>query len=130
MMNQYIIEAVLGLISGFILGVTGILPVGVILILLDYLNIGDYRSNLGALIFLNLFPYTFASVYEFYKTKNINFKLGWILLFSIIVGSYIGSKAVIGSGFKFSIKQIKYISSVVTLTMCILFYISAYYETD
>jgi uncharacterized membrane protein YfcA len=129
-MNQYIIEAVLGLISGFILGVTGILPVGVILILLDYLNIGDYRSNLGALIFLNLFPYTFASVYEFYKTKNINFKLGWILLFSIIVGSYIGSKAVIGSGFKFSIKQIKYISSVVTLTMCILFYISAYYETD
>jgi len=129
-MNQYIIEAVLGLISGFILGVTGILPVGVILIMLDYLNIGDYRSNLGALLFLNLFPYTFASVYEFYKTKNINFKLGWILLFSIIVGSYIGSKAVIGSGFKFSIKQIKYISSFVTLTMCILFYISAYYETD
>ena len=130
MMNQYIIEAVLGLISGFILGVTGILPVGVILIMLDYLNIGDYRSNLGALLFLNLFPYTFASVYEFYKTKNINFNLGWILLFSIIVGSYIGSKTVIGSGFKFSIKQIKYISSCVTLTMCILFYISAYYETD
>ena len=55
MMNQYIIEAVLGLISGFILGVTGILPVGVILLMLDYLNIGDYRSKLGALLFLIYF---------------------------------------------------------------------------
>ena len=129
-MNQYIIEAVLGLISGIFLGITGILPVGLIVIILDYLNIGDYRSNLGAILFINLFPYTIGSVYEFYKTKNINYKLGLILLFSIIIGSYIGSKSVVGAGFKLSIKQIKYISAFIGLTMFFLFFTSAYYETD
>jgi uncharacterized membrane protein YfcA len=129
-MNQYIIEALLGLISGVFLGITGILPVGIFLIILDYLNIGDYRSNLGAILFLNLFPYTIGSFYEFYKTKKINYSLGWILLISIIVGSYIGSKYVVGAGLKLSIKQIKYISAMVGLIMCILFLISAYYETD
>jgi len=129
-MNQYIIEAILGLISGVFLGITGILPVGIFLIILDYLNIGDYRSNLGAILFLNLFPYTIGSFYEFYKTKKINYSLGWILLISIIVGSYIGSKYVVGAGLKLSIKQIKYISAMVGLITCILFFISAYYETD
>ena len=129
-MNQYIIEAILGLISGVFLGITGILPVGLIVIILDYLNIGDYRSNLGAILFINLFPYTIGSVYEFYKTKNINYKLGLILLFSIIIGSYIGSKSVVGAGFKLSIKQIKYISAFIGLTMFFLFFTSAYYETD
>ena len=129
-MNQYIIEAILGVISGVFLGITGILPVGVLLIIIDYLNIGDYRSNLGAIMFLNLFPYTISSFYEFYKTNNINYHLGWILLFSIIIGSHIGSKYVVGKGIQLSIKQIKYISAVLGLTMCILFFISAYYETD
>jgi uncharacterized membrane protein YfcA len=129
-MNQYIIEATLGLLSGIFLGITGILPVGLFLIILDYLYIGDYRSNLGAILFLNLFPYTIGSIYEFYKTKKINYRLGWILLFSITVGSYIGSKYVVGAGFKLSIKQIKYISSFLGLLMCILFFISAYYETE
>ena len=129
-MNQYIIEAVLGLISGIFLGITGILPVGLFLIILDYLYIGDYKSNLGAILFLNLFPYTIGSIYEFYKTNKINYRLAWILLFTITVGSYIGSKYVVGAGFKLSIKQIKYISAFIGLTMCVLFFISAYYETD
>jgi len=129
-MNQYIIEVILGLISGLFLGITGILPVGIILIVLDYLNIGDYRTNLGAIMFLNLFPYTISSFYEFYEKKNINYNLGLILLFSTIVGSYIGSKYVVGKGFKLSVKQIKYISAVLGLVMCILFFLSAYYEKD
>ena len=120
MINQYIIEVFLGLICGLFLGITGILPVGVILLVLDYLNIGDYKSNLGAILFINLFPYTIGSVYEFYKTKNINYKLGWILIFSIIVGSYIGSKYIVGKGFKLSVKQIKYVSAILALIMMIL----------
>jgi uncharacterized membrane protein YfcA len=129
-MNQYIIEAILGLICGVFLGITGILPAGIILIVLDYLNIGDYISNLGAILFLNLFPFSIGSIYEFYKTKNINYELGWILVFSIIVGSYIGSKYIVGKGFKLSIKQIKYVSAILALIMMIIFFISAYYETD
>jgi len=129
-MNQYIIEAILGLISGIFLGVTGILPIGIILIALDYLNIGDYISNLGAILFLNLFPVTVGSIYEFYKSKKINYSLAWILLLSIILGSYIGSKYVVGAGFKLSVKQIKYVSAILALIMMIVFFISAYYETD
>jgi uncharacterized membrane protein YfcA len=129
-MNQYIIEAILGLICGVFLGITGILPAGIILIVLDYLNIGDYISNLGAILFLNLFPFSIGSIYEFYKTKNINYELGWILVFSIIVGSYIGSKYIVGKGFKLSVKQIKYVSAILALIMMIVFFISAYYETD
>jgi uncharacterized membrane protein YfcA len=129
-MNQYIIEAILGLIAGVFLGITGILPVGLFLIILDYLNIGDYISNLGAILFLNLFPYTIGSFYQFYKTENINYSLGLILFISIIIGSHIGSKYVVGKGYKLSIKQIKYVSAFLGLLMCILFFISAYYETD
>ena len=129
-MNQYIIEAILGLISGIFLGVTGILPIGIILIALDYLNIGDYISNLGAILFLNLFPVTIGSIYEFYKSKKINFSLAWILLLSIILGSYIGSKYIVGAGFKLSVKQIKYVSAILALIMMIVFFISAYYEKD
>jgi uncharacterized membrane protein YfcA len=129
-MNQYIIEAIVGVICGVFLGITGILPAGIILIVLDYLNIGDYISNLGAILFLNLFPFSIGSIYEFYKTKNINYELGWILVFSIIVGSYIGSKYIVGKGFKLSVKQIKYVSAILALIMMILFFISAYYEKD
>ena len=129
-MNQYIIEAILGLISGIFLGVTGILPIGIILIALDYLNIGDYISNLGAILFINLFPVTVGSIYEFYKSNKINYSLGWILLLSIILGSYIGSKYIVGAGFKLSVKQIKYVSAILALIMMIVFFISAYYEKD
>jgi uncharacterized membrane protein YfcA len=129
-MNQYIIEAILGLICGVFLGITGILPAGIILIVLDYLNIGDYISNLGAILFFNLFPFSIGSIYEFYKTKNINYELGWILVFSIIIGSYIGSKYIVGKGFKLSVKQIKYVSAILALIMMIVFFISAYYEKD
>ena len=129
-MNKYIIGSILGLISGVFLGVTGILPAGIILIVLDYLNVNDYISNLGAILFLYLFPFSIGSIYEFYKTKNINYELSWILLISIIVGSYIGSKYVVGAGLQLSIKQIKYISAIIGLTMFFLFFTSAYYETD
>lgn len=129
-MNEYIIETILGLMCGICIGVTGIAPMGIVLILLNYLKIGDYISNMGALLFINLFPITIGSVYEFYKSDKINYSLGLILLFSIMLGSYIGSNCVVGKGFKLSTKQIKYISGMVGLIMFILFFISAYYEKN
>ena len=129
-MNEYIIETILGLMCGICIGVTGIAPMGIVLILLNYLKIGDYISNMGALLFINLFPITIGSVYEYYKSDKINYSLGLILLFSIMLGSYIGSNFVVGKGFKLSTKQIKYISGMVGLIMFILFFISAYYEKN
>jgi uncharacterized membrane protein YfcA len=129
-MNQYIIELILGLIAGFFSGITGILPIGLLLIIFDYLNFGDYRSNLGAIALLNLFPITVGSFWEFYKTKKINYSMGYILLFSIIIGGYIGSKLVVQKEFQLSKKTIKYISACLGVLIAISFYISAQYEKE
>jgi len=129
-MYQYIIELFLGIFTGLFLGITGIAPTSLILIVLEYFKIGDFKTNLGAVMFLNLFPLTIGSMYEFYKSKSINFNLGIILLFSIVLGSYIGSKMVVGSGIKLSIKNIKYITSFLGLIMFVLFFISAYNEKN
>ena len=127
-MNQYIIELILGLFCGLFLGVTGIAPTGVVLILLEYFKIGEYKKNLGAILLLNLFPITIGSIYEFYKTNNINYNLGFILIFSVVSGSYLGSKMVVGSGFKLSTKQIKYVTSFIGFIIFTSFLISGYYE--
>jgi uncharacterized membrane protein YfcA len=127
-MNQFLVESILGLLCGLFLGVTGIAPTGLVLIGLDLLKIGDYKSNLGAMLFLNLFPITIGSVFEFYKSKQINFSLGIILLITIICGSYIGSKFVVGEKASLSTKMIKYITSFMGFLIGIIFLFSAYNE--
>ena len=127
-MLQYLIEVILGLLSGLFLGITGIAPTGVILIALDILKIGDYKSNLGAILLLNLFPISISSVYQFYKSDQINFSLGFILLFSIITGSYFGSKMVVGKNSFLTVKNIKYITACLSLFVGTVFLISAYYD--
>jgi uncharacterized membrane protein YfcA len=129
-MNQFLVESILGLLCGLFLGITGIAPTGVILIALDLLKIGDYKSNLGAIMLLNLFPITIGSVYEFYKSKQINFSLGSILLLTIICGSFIGSKFVAGEKSSLSTKAVKYITAYLSLVLGIIFLISAYYEKN
>ena len=129
-MNQFLVESILGLLCGLFLGMTGIAPTGLILIVLDLLKIGDYKSNLGAILFLNLFPITIGSVYEFYKSKQINFSLGAILLLTIICGSFIGSKFIAGEKNTLSTKVVKYITAYLSLFMGIVFLFSAYYEKN
>ena len=127
-MNQFLIESILGLLCGLFLGVTGIPPTGLVLLALDMLKIGDYKSNLGAVIFLNLFPITIGSTYDFYKSKQINFSLGFILLLTIILGSFIGSKFVVGEKAFLSTKDVKYITAYLALFVGVVFLYSAYYE--
>lgn len=129
-MNQYIIELIFGLIAGLFSGVTGILPVGVLLIIFDFLNIGDYKSNLGAIALLNLFPISAGSFWEFFKTNNINYSMGYILLLSIITGGYLGSKLVVNKKIDLSKKTIKYTTSLIGFIIGILFLISAIYEDN
>ena len=128
-MLQHLIQLFLGLISGLFLGITGIAPTGLILIALDNLKIGDYKSNLGAILMLNIFPITISSVYQFYKSDKINYSLAFILLFSIITGSYFGSKMVIGKNSFLTVKNIKYLTGLLSLLVAGVFLISAYYET-
>jgi uncharacterized membrane protein YfcA len=129
-MNQFLIESISGLLCGLFLGVTGIPPTGLVLLALDMLKIGDYKSNLGAILFLNLFPISIGSVYEFYKSKQINFSLGVILLLTIILGSFIGSKFVAGEKALLSTKLIKYITAYLSLFVGVAFLYSAYHEKN
>jgi len=129
-MNQYIIEILLGIIVGIFLGITGIPATGLILLALEYFKIGDYITNLGSILFLNLFPITIGSIWEFYRSKKINFGLGFILLFSIIIGSYMGSKFVVDDKYKLSKKSLKYITSLLGFIIFISFLIAAQYEND
>lgn len=129
-MNQYIIELILGLIAGLFSGITGILPVGLLLIIFDYLKIGNYASNLGAIALLNLFPISIGSFLEFFKANKVNYSMGYILLLSIVTGGYFGSKLVVNENVKLSKKTIKYITSILGFTIGILFLISAKFETN
>jgi uncharacterized membrane protein YfcA len=129
-MDQFLVESILGLLCGLFLGITGIFPTGLVLLALDMLKIGDYKSNLGAIMLLNLFPITIGSTYEFYKSKQINFSLGTILLLTIICGSFIGSKFVVGEKAILSTKAVKYITGYLALVVGIIFLISAYYEKN
>jgi uncharacterized membrane protein YfcA len=127
-MNQFLVESILGLISGIFLGITGIAPLGIILIILDILKIGDYKSNIGSILLLNLFPISIGSVYSFYKLKKINFSLGFTLLITVILGSYLGTKMVVGTTSFLTNKNIKYITSFLSIVTGIVFFISAYYD--
>ena len=129
-MYPFVIEFILGLISGIFLGITGVTPVVVILIILDYLKIGNYQSNLGSILLLNLFPITIGSVYEFYKSNKINYSLGFILLITTILGSYIGSKMVVGNKSFLTDKNIKYITGFLSVFIGLVFLIAAYYDTS
>lgn len=128
-MNENLIIVVLGLLTGSILGVTGFLPTSVILFILEYFNIGDYKSNLGTILFINLFPISSGSVLEFYNNKKINFTMGVILTLTIILASYISSKFAVGQG-SMSVKTLKYITAIISLIMSILFFYTGYYEKN
>jgi uncharacterized membrane protein YfcA len=129
-MDVFAIEIFSGLLSGIVLSVTGISPFNLLILLLDYLKIGDHVSNIGLVLFINLFPISIGGVYEFYKANKINYKLGLILLVSVIIGSYIGSKLILGKTTKLSVKTIKYITALYGLILFITYLISAYNEKN
>lgn len=127
-MNQLLIELAIGLLAGLFLGVTGIAPIGLILIALEFFKIGDYKSNLGSVLFLNLFPISIGSVYQFYKEKKINFSLGIILTMSIMIGSFISSKIFLDKEKNISPKMLKYITSALGFSLGFIYFISAYFH--
>ena len=79
-------------------------------------------------MFVNLFPITIGSVWEFHKNKQIDFTMGWIVLLTTIIGSYLGSKMVVSEKNILTDKTIKYISGVFSIVVGILFLISGYYD--
>jgi uncharacterized membrane protein YfcA len=121
------ISIMLGLISGFFTGFTGISSAGIMLAGLSFTNvIKDYKTLIGTILYLLMFPITSGSAWEFYKLKKINFFIGNILLVSFFTGSFLGSQILLNSGYKISEKTIKYITSGIALFMFIYFFNAAY----
>jgi len=125
-MFNIILICLIGLVSGLLLGLTGILPLGFFIILFKYLNVGDYKTILGTVLYVLLFPLTFGSIWEFYTAKKVNFFVGNILIITMIIGSYFGSKLVLDGRFKLTEKTIKYITAAITFIFSIVFFITAY----
>jgi uncharacterized membrane protein YfcA len=127
-MLDYVIYILFGIISGFSLGTTSFNPVGLILLVLNSFGIGDYKSNLGALMVLNVFPISIGSFYEFYKSGQINWPLAFTLIVTITLGSWIGSKIITNKKYAVSNKAIEYFTGYASIIIGIAFLISAYYE--
>jgi uncharacterized membrane protein YfcA len=125
MLNMIFI-CLIGIILGLISGSTGNLFTGFAVVLFKYLSVGDYKTILGTVIYVLLFPLTIGSVWEFYKAKKINFLVGNITLISLIIGSFFGSKLVLNDNYKLSEKSIKYISAFFSFLGGGLFLFEAY----
>jgi uncharacterized membrane protein YfcA len=129
-MYIFLTEIIFGLISGIILSITGIPPFPLITFFLDYFKIGDPITNLGTIVFLNLFPNSIGGVYQFYKNNKINYLLCFVLFISTVIGSFLGSNLIFSNGHKLSLKNIKYITSGTGFVIFIIYLFSAYYEKN
>ena len=119
-----------GLVFGIVLGISGLIPIGLILVIFDYLNIGDYKKNMGAIMLLNMLPLSVGSFYEFSNTNNVDYTIGILLFVSIVIGGYFSSKILLSYNLNVGVKQIKYIASFIGLITFVLFFMSAYYEKN
>lgn len=126
LMLNILFMCLLGIIIGIISGQTGILFTGFIIVFLKYLDVGDYKTILGTTLYITLFPITIGAVIEFYKAKKINFLAGNLLITTIVIGSYIGSKLVLNDSYNLTEKKIKYMSAILAFFSSCLFFISAY----
>lgn len=129
-MIKYIIEIVFGLMCGILMGITGLTAFPLLILIFDYLKVDEYKKIVGAMLFVNLFPISIGSVWEFYKNKKFDFKMGWIILLTTIIGGYLGSRYIVFGKNKISDKTNKYIISIVSFIMAVLFFISAHYEEN
>ena len=117
----------LGLIGGITNGFTGLSGMGIILAALSLLHIiDDYKTAVGTIVYVLMFPTTLSGAYEYYKQGKINFTIGNILLVCLLIGTYLGSKLSLSSKYKLSEKTIKYTSAFIGLTLAFYFFISAY----
>lgn len=127
-MNHHIIEFVIGIISGLILGVTGVSSTGLIILAIDALGIYDYKNIVGTILFISLFPISIGAAWEFNEAKKMDLNMGYVLLFAIILGGLLGSKLVFHKDIRLSNKTMKLLTACVGFITGLLFLISAYYE--
>jgi len=115
----------IGLLSGVLLGITGILPLGFFIIFLRFLNVGDYKTILGSVLYVVLFPISIGSFIQYYQAGKVNFLVGNILLITMVLGSYFGTKLVLDERYQLTEKTIKYITACMSFVASMIFFFTA-----
>ena len=129
-MFHLIIQALAGFFCGLILGITGFAPTNLVLFVLTYFNIGTFKSDIGSLLFVNLFPISIGSVIQFYKEKQINYMMSFILLITTVIGSYLGTKLIFNKKYALSSKTIKYIISFIGFLIGFIYLYTGMYDEN
>ena len=130
MMTFYniIIVIILGLFGGILNGVTGLSGIGIILMVLSFTNIiNDYKTTIGTVLYILMFPTSIFGVIEYSKNYKIDFGIGNILIITLLIGAYIGAKLSILYKYNLPDKTVKYISAFIALFTGFYFLISAYH---
>ncbi|MDA9299137.1 TSUP family transporter [Crocinitomicaceae bacterium] len=94
-MHHYSILQVLfvGIISGFASGALGLTSAPIIVPLLTLLKmVESYKVAIGTTLFAVLPPLSIGAVYTYYKHKQVNVRLGLILMVIVALASYGGGK--------------------------------------
>lgn len=125
-MLDILITIALGVTSGIFTGFTGIGSSGIILAGLSLTKVlKDYKTIMGTMLYILMFPVTLGSTWEFYKVNKINFLIGNVLLVSSVIGTFLGSRIALNEDLKISEKTIRYVTSAVALSIGSYFFYSA-----
>ena len=115
---------VVGLVFGIMVGTTGMFPGGFIALILYNLGVfSDFKLCLGTVLFLFALPFSIGGIYEYHKAGKIDYKIGMILFFTSVIGSYLGGKY--SFYYHFSDKSIKYAQAIITTIIAIVSFYSA-----
>jgi len=125
-MNQslrLLYTAFLGIFAGFLGGLLGISGTIIMLPLLTLFNIfANYQLAIGTVLFsFEPFGSIFALI-QYAKQNKIDYLIGINIVFSYMLGSYIGAKY----HTQFSEKSIKYITSFILLVLSTYMFYNAY----
>jgi uncharacterized membrane protein YfcA len=82
-----------GIISGFASGALGLTAAPLLVPLITLLNmVNTYKIAIGTTLFAVLPPLSIGAVYTYYKNKQVNIRLGLLLMVIVTLASYGGSK--------------------------------------
>lgn len=89
--NDLILLILIGLFAGFVGGSLG-LGGGIIIVPALVLIMGFTQHYAqGTSLVVLLFPVGLFAVYNYHKAGMINWKVAWIMMIAVVIGSYFGS---------------------------------------
>jgi len=124
-MYQYTILQVLfvGVIAGFASGALGLTSAPILVPLLTILKMVDsYKKAIGTTLFAVLPPLSIGAVYTYYNDKQVDVRLGLILMAVVAVAAYGGGKF---TEFADS-KTVAYITSALLLFLSMFWFYCGY----